>query len=286
MYKKQLELVEKILNNYPSECRKNYYENKDTLIIIEDEEEPTIKTIGGTYDEVDNIIKIYNSDSIFHELFHMCFRNKNNIDKKIFENKNIYFSNGVSYKIEKEDKTTYCGKGINEGFAEYLNRKINSSRGRAFEYFIVDLLISIYGEDILKYPLTNDINGFYSDERFFDIIRLRLALDQYYYCLEYFKLVKYLIVPITDNLKAEEKKDIMKNFDNNITKLYISIIDSIEAIIDEYKNCKNPLIEIEILKYKINNFLLNKDHQFDIEIPKLKKYDIEKDIQKIIKNLH
>lgn len=286
MYEKQLELVEKILSFYPKEWRKNYYENKKNLVIETSIDEEKIKTRGGEYDEVNNIIIIYKPDSIIHELFHMCFRNKNNINNKIFENEDIYFSNGVAYRIEKENSVSYCGKGLNEGFVEYLNRKIYCGKGRAFEYFIVDLLISIYGEDILKYPFTNDIDGFYSDKRFYDILNLRLALDQYYCCTQFFILFNYVTFPTLYKLNKEDKKEIMIEFDNNITKLYTSIIASIEAIIDEYKNCKEPLIKINILKEKLKKFLINSDHLFDIELPKLKKHDIEKDIQKIIKNLH
>ena len=131
--------VEKVLEKYPIEYRKNYYINKDSVTVIEKQ----MELAGGTYDNEENIIEYSNTDALIHELFHMAFRDKDKVNKKVFEDEEIYYSNGVSFKVNKE--MTKKGHGITEGFCEYLCQKIKNKKS-TFNYYFVDLLISIYSE--------------------------------------------------------------------------------------------------------------------------------------------
>ena len=284
MYKKEFELVEKVLDLYPEEWSRNYYQNKQTLIIKDKtNEECIIKSINGQYDEDDNVIEIFDHKSISHELFHTSFRDEEKTNKKLDKLEDLLISNGVAYKKITEERICYSGRALTEGFVEYLNRKITNSKSHSFEYFIVDLLISIYGEEILKYPLTNDPYGFYTDTRFYNIIQLRLALDQYYYCVKFIWNVNYLIEPIFEQLTQQEQQDIWLEIDKNITNFYNSVIGSIEAIINEYKNCAKPLITKNDLINKLKKFIIDPDYKVNFEFPKAKNYDVEKELQKIIK---
>jgi len=108
---KYFEIVESVLKNFPSEYSKNYYANKANITITV--EEPINKMIGGYYIHDINYIIIYNQECLPHELFHMSFRDKNKIDKKIWDDVDLYYENGVSYRY----KNKVCHKCLTEGFA-------------------------------------------------------------------------------------------------------------------------------------------------------------------------
>ena len=91
--------VEKVLEQYPVEYRKNYYINRDSLTVIE----KPMELVGGTYDNEENIIEFSSIDSLIHELFHMSFRDKGKANEKVFEDEEIYYGNGVSFKVLKNE---------------------------------------------------------------------------------------------------------------------------------------------------------------------------------------
>ena len=237
----------------------------------------------GEYNEEKNLITLYNDTALIHELFHSCFRDGEKLNKQVDE---FYYSNGITMK-NKNNNIKY-GVALTEGFVEYLSRKISSFKGYVFEYFIVDLLISIYGEEILKYPFTNDVIGFYEDERFYKIENLLFELDSY---RTYYKTigeyVEYSKVIIEKNKKTDKEiklvKEILAEINKMIKELYNSIIKCINLIIKEYKNCKCPMIEKEDFVLKLRQSLVNPDYQDIVTLLMLNKCDLNKKVQKILK---
>ncbi len=284
MYENEILLVEKLLESYPVKWRRNYYNNKKTLKI--NKLDSILGTVCGKYDEEKNLITLYNDTALIHELFHSCFRDDEKLNKQV-DNFEFYYSNGITMK-NKNNNIKY-GVALTEGFVEYLSRKISCSKGYDFEYFIVDLLISIYGEDILKYPFTNDILGFYKDKRFYKIVDLLLNLDLYQ---TYYRTIKeyieYSEIIIEKKDKKTDKgiklvKEIMDEINKMIKELYNSIIKCINLIIKEYKNCKCPMIEKEDFVLKLRQYLVNPDYQVVVTLLMLNKCDLNKKVQKILK---
>lgn len=282
MYENEILLVEKLLESYPVRWRRNYYNNKKTLKI--NKLDSILGTVYGEYNEEKNLITLYNDTALIHELFHSCFRDGEKLNKQVDE---FYYSNGITMK-NKNNNIKY-GVALTEGFVEYLSRKISISKGYDFEYFIVDLLISIYGEDILKYPFTNDVIGFYEDERFYKIVDLLLNLDLYQ---TYYRTIKeyieYSEIIIEKKDKKTDKgiklvKEIMDEINKMIKELYNSIIKCINLIIKEYKNCKCPMIEKEDFVLKLRQYLVNPDYQVVVTLLMLNKCDLNKKVQKILK---
>lgn len=287
MYENEILLVEKLLESYPVRWRRNYYNNKKTLKINKiDELDSLLGIVCGKYDEEKNLITLYNDKAIIHELFHSCFRDAEKLNKQV-DDFEYYYSNGIAMK-NKNNNIKY-GLALTEGFVEYLSRKISSFKGYVFEYFIVDLLISIYGEEILKYPFTNDVIGFYEDERFYKIVDLLLNLDLYQ---TYYRTIKeyieYSEIIIEKKDKKTDKgiklvKEIMDEINKMIKELYNSIIKCINLIIKEYKNCKCPMIEKEDFVLKLRQYLVNPDYQVVVTLLMLNKCDLNKKVQKILK---
>jgi len=87
------EKVENILRNYPSEFSKNYFDNKKTVKIKE--EKQVIKNNCGYYDNDKNEIGYSNFETLPHELFHMAFRDKTKINKKIMPNGDMIINQGI-----------------------------------------------------------------------------------------------------------------------------------------------------------------------------------------------
>ena len=287
MYENEILLVEKLLESYPVKWRRNYYNNKKTLKINKiDELDSILGIVCGRYDEEKNLITLYNDTAIIHELFHSCFRDAEKLNKQV-DDFEWYYSNGIAMK-NKTNNIKY-GLALTEGFVEYLSRKISSSKGYVFEYFIVDLLISIYGEDILKYPFTNDVIGFYEDERFYKIENLLFELDSYQsYRRTIRRYIEYSKVIIEKADKKTDKeiklvKEIMDQINKMIKELYNSIIKCINIIIKEYKNCKCPMIEKEDFVLKLRQYLVNPDYQVIVTLLALNKCDLNKKVQKILK---
>lgn len=284
MYENETLLVERVLEFYPIEWRKNYYNNKKNLKIDKKNEPYFLQNIYGCYDENKNTIEIYDDNSIIHELFHTCFRDKEKLQKKIFDDENFYYSSGVSYKIYRPGKTIYSGMALTEGFVEYLSRKVCSFKGHNFEYFIVDLLISIYGEDILEYPFTNNILGFYSDKRFFDITNLKINLDQYKECVDCIKLIAKLGSSIMEKSDDYKRKQMIQMMEKIKLDFYNSVVNCIDIIVNEYKNCEHPIIDKKRFVLKINDFIVNYDYTTIINFFDYKE-DLEKKFQKIIRKI-
>lgn len=256
------EIVEKVLKEFPLECSRNYYDNKDEVTIIE--KEIIVDSLYGNYNNENNSINIYFEESLPHELFHMAFRDKRKVGKKVWPDDEVFYSNGVSFEKINDGHKIFYQQGLTEGFAEYLNRKCCNNYGQEFNYFFIDLLISIYGEEILKYPLQNNPKGFLLDERFYDIFSFSKSLDS----LEESKQVIQLISSCKDTfekiLKIGTKGDcrsVLKIMDNTKENFRLSIISCFKNIINEYDNCKKPNIIREEFAKKMELFLLDSSYK-------------------------
>lgn len=283
-YDYYFELVERVLEKFPSECEKNYYENKKSVII--ESKEKYIKSIYGDYDHEKNEINLYQESALTHEAFHMAFRDKDKVNKKVYEDKYIYYENGISYSIIKNGKKNIRGKGLTEGFAEYLSRKCGVIKGQDIFYFFTNLLILIYGEDIIYYALKNDPVGFYSDSRFFDIFEYSNQLDYLIDCTDTIKIIancKETFTNIFNSDDEEEKQKVAQNIYEIREGFKKSIIELFKLIIDEYINCSNPKIEKEQFIDKLLLFINNEENVkyfiFDDSSVSLKK-----ELKKIIKS--
>lgn len=251
--------VEEVLSTFPLEYRNNYYVNKNSLKIVSEKE--VLKNVTGQYDNEKNIIFISNDNvSLIHELFHMSFRDETKVNKKLYDGKEWYYGNGVSFKDADGKKHCY---GIVEGFCEYLSRKCSSQKGHNISYYFTDLLISIYSEDILKYSFSNDPISFLFDERFYNIIKFCIKLDLLEESSDEIIIITNFRQNIEDFIRSSsdrEKKEFLKMIGNIKTKFKKSIISSFKCIIDEYINCQNPYINNEEFLSKLNLFLLDEDY--------------------------
>ena len=249
-------LVEEVLSNFPLECRKNYYENKKILKI--NMEETVCEKIYGDYDHDENIITLYRIEALPHELFHMAFRDSKKVNRKIYDDCDMVYGNGVSFSTYCNEKKIIMAKGFTEGFAEYLSRKCSVYEGKTYQYYFVDLLISIYGEDIVEYPLRNDPVGFFADSRFLDISKINIALDKLDTASSGIILVSTFKDTINDVFKdgsVEDKTTFSKLIVSVRTDFKDSIVELFELMIDEYNHCKCPKISKEEFYQKMNMFL-------------------------------
>lgn len=256
-YKKHYKMVEGVLKEFPVECRRNYIMNKEN-VTIKKKRKPCWKNITGTYNNEKNEITIYQSSSLPHELFHMAFRDKEKVGKKLWEDKDMYYDNGVSYATYKNGMKLLHHQGLTEGFAEYLSRKCCDCRGQDINYFFVDLLISIYGEDILKYPLQNDPKGLLLDERFFDIFEFSRNLDGINDAEDIIQMIATRKETFEEILTSNNKEDILKFreiFIRTEQKFKFSHISLFKSIINEYEYCPNPMINRKDFTNKLETFL-------------------------------
>ena len=249
-------LVEEVLSSFPLECRKNYYENKNSLKInIEDS---ISDKIYGDYDHYKNIITLYRIEALPHELFHMAFRDGKKVNRKIYDDCDMVYGNGVSFSTYCNEKKIIMAKGFTEGFAEYLSRKCSICEGKTYQYYFVDLLVSIYGEEIVEYPLRNDSVGFFADSRFLDISKINIALDKLDTACSGIILVSTFRDTINDVFKdgsVDDKTTFSKLIVSVRTDFKDSIVELFKLMIDEYNHCKCPKISKEEFYQKMNMFL-------------------------------
>lgn len=283
MYEIYFKKIEEVLDTFPVECRTNYYENKKSVKIEKKDE--LFKNLYGTYDHEKNEIEFYRETALPHELFHMAFRDKEKVEKKIFEDSDIIYGNGISYSSVQNGKKNTAGKAITEGFAEYLSRKCSEEKGNLLEFFFIDLLISIYGEEIICYALKNNSYEFFTDERFNDIMLFSRTLDSLYNLSDAIKTISRFsdtFKQVFNSNDEEEKRklsrsifEIKQGFKNCVVKLF-------EIIVNEYNSCNKPKISKDDFILKLEEFSKNTDYQhfymLDDSI-----VNMTKEINKIIK---
>lgn len=277
---KYYKIIENILESYPSRYSINYYKNKKTLK-LEQEEEIVNGMIGGYNPELNKIN--YSKDyALPHELFHMSFTNRKKLKKEIYKDSNLYCSDGVSFfKYINSKKHIFC-KGINEGFVQYLAEKCIKTNGRILEHFFADLLISIYGEDIILYALDNDPLGFITDKRFLNIYDIIINLDNLCDARESIVImVNFKRIFLEKHNLDEMDKEIstLKNSVN--TKYKNSIINLFKCIIKEFNNCINPKIIKEDLICKMTEIFNNPKYSIAFFLDD-KKCSVKEEVSSII----
>lgn len=272
-------LVEDVLKYFPEECRKNYEENKKDVTITKENESKI--GLWGEYDHEKNIITIYKEESLPHELFHMAFRDRNKLNKQLFEDAKLIYDNGVAYK--DKGVSNRFGNSLTEGFTEYLARKCSLMKGHNLEYYFVNLLIKIHGEDILMYPLTNDSLNFYQDSRFTNIHDIRKELDLLITSEKSIKLFvafQYIFLEkLKNNEDVKETYGIMLNVKND----YVGSIERVfNLMISEYENCYNSKICLNDFIDLLNDFIINEDYQVAFKFDE--EYQLKEKIEEIINN--
>lgn len=269
--KKVFNKVEEVLSNYPEDWTKNYYKNKETVKVnIIDHYVCDIEGLYGQYKDIDNYIEIKGLGALPHELIHMAFSNPEKYNTKIFENRaNPLYNNGISMCTKKGDDIKLINKGINEGMVEYIARKCKGMKGQYINYYFTDLLISIFGEDLLKYGFNVDPIGFYADQRFDYINLFASKLDDFNN--QYDMLIVFnQVMNMKENIKEE-----LEYVKNNVFPMYnITLIETFDAIINEYNKYSDRLIDREQLNIKLQFFMDNYDlfKTFDNEKYNVKKY--------------
>lgn len=257
MIKESYEIVENALSKFPVEYSKNYYDNKKDIIIHYKKEDDQL---GILYSYKDNEISVYKEEDLIKALFYMAFRNRENISKKVLLDigldVDILCDNGVAYRKGNNIRN----KGLTQGFADYLTNICTNKQPSTINGYFVDLLISIYGEDILMYPLLNDPLGFYLDVRFTDIIKFCDQLDIYNDCKMNMLIVSNYRDEYIEILNNEKRSTIEKMyalFEKTINEYRTSIVCLFECIINEYKNYGSVNIDVNTFIGKLEEFISN-----------------------------
>lgn len=253
--KKYFEMVENVLKMFSIEYGKNYFDNKNDVVIHYNRNSDD--TLDMCYSYNKNDITIYKEDDILQTLFYMAFRDRTKVNKRVLQNigidVDILYETGVAYRKQNIIRN----KGLTQGFAEYLvNICINQTQKTINGYF-VDLLISIYGEDIIKYPLLNDPLGFYEDQRFFDIIKFCDQLDIFNECKTNISIVKNYrddFIDILNNEQKDKVQEMYSIFEMTIKDYKKTIVGLFGCLINEYKNCEKVNIRIDDFIEKLESF--------------------------------
>lgn len=252
--------VERVLAKYPDSWSVNYYKNKEDVVFKYEKNKSNFRF--ADYDNEENIITVYgnNYEAIYHELFHMAFRDREKVNK-LFTNDTL-FGNGVCFR-NRENNQKYL-VGIVEGFAEYLSRFCTNAYGHTIEFFFVDLLTSIYGEEILEYSLKNDPEGFIMDERFHNIMGIGSNLDSYNYAADEIKIMLNFRELLDTSMENDSSNcHLILNHIRKIMELYnSSIINSFNSLIEEFRACNNP--KISKIAYIDKLALLLEDSNYEI----------------------
>lgn len=276
-FKPYFEKVESIISSFPKECQRNYFENKKTLKIkYANQINPSLK---GNYNSQENTMTIYDISSTPHELFHMAFTNREKQNQELYSKSDLYYDSGLAFK----SKNITLGKGITEGFAEYLGRKCTDIKSKDFDYYFANLLISIYGEEIINFALKNDPLGFYENEMFHDVFEYANNLDYLDESINNIIFIasgKNIITEVFDKKDEDYKLDWAEFIKFTKDTFHKSIINLFKSIINEYQNCPNPKISTNEFISLLNDFLTEPCYQIAFKLDR--ENILEKELRKII----
>ena len=180
IYKKNLQDVWNILEDYPKSCRKIFLENVKKLsfrhVTLEELRNMTNdKEVNGLYIPTENVIylnDLNNTQSeINHELFHVA-----SCTKRFW---------GIIIDLIIDNKNKTIGELLNEGITEYLallsvmgEKEITSAY--QLEVFVIETLIDIYDKNILIPYFKNNPLKFYTQfkNNKHHIIKLDILLNK------------------------------------------------------------------------------------------------------------
>lgn len=188
----------------------------------------------------------------------MSFCDKEKVGKKIDDD--AIYGNGVCFKNIIKDRKYL--NGLTEGFAEYLTRLSQFSGGNVVEYFFTDLLISIYGEDILEYSFLNNPLGLLMDNRFYNIVDFGQNLDDYYLSIQEIEIMIYMWKNLEETMNKSKvvRKEIIECMEQTLNIFNKSLSNLFDIIIEEYFSCDNSKIEKDLFVSKLSSFMLNHDY--------------------------
>ena len=166
---------------------------------------------------------------------------------------------------------------MTEGFVEYLARKLANIKGQRYNYFFADLLVSIYGEEIIEYALKNAPIEFYDDPRFKNIFEYAVHLDTLYEVVRNINFISesYKLGILKDSKEKghEEIFDSYKRLlESTKMDLAYSVMNLCKLIIDEFNYCKNPKITFEELKTKLGELFENPEYSMLLDLVEEKDY--------------
>lgn len=159
-----------IKSRFSEEFLHNYYDNKNDLTIIStcfqlgDFIRSKIK-YAGRYNVVNNVMVVNIKDEdlfygIYHELFHMASTNRMNMDK--LQTGFSVYKNGI-----------YTGKGLNEGYTDYLANRyfanVGFKIGYPLEFLYASRLEKIVGKEKMEeLYMSSDPQGLISELEKYD----------------------------------------------------------------------------------------------------------------------
>ena len=265
----RIKSVEEVLIAFPKEAQENYYKNKQTLEI----EMTSSHNSSGTYYVDDNKIVLKTDKALEHELFHVASTDRDRIRTEISEG--IILRDGVTFATSEG---YLHGYGLTEGLVESLARKTRTKDdfARSFEAYIVDLLISIHGEKLYYYLLTNNPYRFYKSFNEENICLICNSLDLYEDIFEE-KLPALLSLDseTTRNAVAIVTASMVKDLSNTQTQ-------AITGVIREYNNYDNPKVTRIEFKKQIEEYFHNSTFLTDSKLIQAIGTNLRKEIEEIV----
>ena len=209
-----MKFVDVMKTNYPEEYLNNFIHNAKTLNSGVQKQGILYKFLGeklaGSYNSKRNILLLeeeYGDTTISHELLHMASATK---------------QNGIGYsgfhQYEYKPGGVSIGTAINEGYTEFLNKRLFSSTDNSYEYQVFSSMIieKIVGKDKMeKLYFSSNLKGLieelakYSDE---DDVMTFLA-DQDF-------LLQYLKTDRIDYIKQKHIKEALRRVNEFELKAY------------------------------------------------------------------
>ena len=202
------DIVLKISNDHPI-C---YYPSENKIFIIKD-----------------NI----DDDTIYHELFHML---------SSFNDNNIVYS---GFKQSNKNNKTFIGKGINEGYTQFLKERYFGFNQREQYFYLVEKHIVKHIEIIIGQRKMEEL---YSEA---NLPRLVNELEKF----DHKKNIEELIEAI-DYLSDNAKKCDKNNINNVNVKLNMVLKDLLDIYVKKQVLLLNKgILNNEILKNNIENYI-------------------------------
>lgn len=259
-YRKSIDQVWEIINKLKPKNKINFLKNLINLeiaVVDKQEIEKKFYNAMALYENNNNKIYLTNSyelldSNLNHELFHMS---SSKSKKKM---------PGITF-----DNTFYnYGKYLDEGITEYLNLKSRdekiSNSGYQTELFVIEVLIFIFGEQILEPYFNNDGIAFLEQFK-----KLNISFE--------------LIVKLDENLKKMTYNYEINNYRSScliFSDIYSNVVDE---NIDFFRKIKLNLKDYRILysflakyqsklKSKMESTIISFDYQFK-NIEKKKVFD-------------
>lgn len=241
-YKESIDEVWEVINKLNKKNRINFLKNLLDLKIEHKNAMEHYNTVA-QYDIPHNKIYLTNGkDSLNHELFHMA---SSKTKRKPTGISLYYFGN--------------IGKCLNEGITEYLHLKSKntniSDSGYQAELFVIEVLIFMFGEQILESYFNNDGNAFLEQFSKLNISsNTILKLDEILRKIDddketnFYRTSALILSDLYPNI-IEEDKDYFKQIKLDSKKS----MTNLNAFFAKYQSKFNEMDEINISEYQFKD---------------------------------